>query len=69
MKDPKSGVFKGTAFVRYEKEEGATAALEASGGSNTDQNDSTFVSSKNIAVGVEILKTSCIIVFLHWRRN
>ena len=52
VKDPKSGVFKGTAFVRYEKEEGATAALEASGGSSTDQNDSTFVSSKNIAVGL-----------------
>ncbi|MCQ6468289.1 RNA-binding protein, partial [Vibrio parahaemolyticus] len=39
VKDPKSGVFRGTAFVRFENEKGTTAALEASGGSNKDQND------------------------------
>ena len=52
VKDPKSGVFRGTAFVRFEHEKGAVAALELSGGSNKDQNDTTFVSSKNIAVGL-----------------
>jgi len=52
VKDPKSGVFRGTAFVRFENEKGTTAALEASGGSNKDQNDTTFVSSKSIAVGL-----------------
>ncbi len=52
VKDPKSGVFRGTAFVKFENEKGTTAALEASGGSNKDQNDTTFVSSKSIAVGL-----------------
>lgn len=55
VKDPKSGVFRGTAFVRFEKEEGCAAALEASGSGNNSglNNDSTtFVSSKNIAVGL-----------------
>ncbi|KAL7447132.1 hypothetical protein ACHAXM_010569 [Skeletonema potamos] len=52
VKDPKSGVSRGTAFVRFENEKGTTAALEASGGSNEDQNDATFVSGKNIAVGL-----------------
>eukprot|EP00986_Skeletonema_menzelii_P008269 scaffold3437_cov145-Skeletonema_menzelii.AAC.1 len=51
VKDPKSGVFRGTAFVRFENEKGTTAALEASGGGSNDQND-TFVSSKNIAAGL-----------------
>ena len=51
VKDPKTGVFRGTAFVRFENEKGTTAALEASGGGSKEQND-TFVSSKNIAVGL-----------------
>eukprot|EP00577_Skeletonema_sp_RCC1716_P000244 CAMPEP_0113417860 /NCGR_PEP_ID=MMETSP0013_2-20120614/25883_1 /TAXON_ID=2843 ORGANISM="Skeletonema costatum, Strain 1716" /NCGR_SAMPLE_ID=MMETSP0013_2 /ASSEMBLY_ACC=CAM_ASM_000158 /LENGTH=869 /DNA_ID=CAMNT_0000305027 /DNA_START=108 /DNA_END=2717 /DNA_ORIENTATION=+ /assembly_acc=CAM_ASM_000158 len=52
VKDPKTGVFRGTAFVRFENEKGTTAALEASGGGTKDQDDTTFVSSKNIAVGL-----------------
>jgi len=49
VKDHQTGVFKGTAFVRFEKEEGCAAALEAAG---VNSDDGNFVSSKNIVMGL-----------------
>jgi nucleolar protein 4 len=50
VKDPQTGVFRGTAFVRFKTEKACQAALEASGKSGT--NGSTFVSSKNVVMGL-----------------
>lgn len=58
VKDHQTGVFKGTAFVRFESIKGCAAAMEASGLSHDEsQTDSApesaqFVSSKNIAMGL-----------------
>eukprot|EP00804_Cyclotella_cryptica_P024696 CCRYP_001701-RA/>CCRYP_001701-RA protein AED:0.00 eAED:0.00 QI:188/-1/1/1/-1/1/1/643/752 len=56
VKDPQTGVFRGTAFVRFETEKPCHSALEASGkAAGTDLNDgesSTFVSSKNVVMGL-----------------
>lgn len=57
VKDHQTGVFKGTAFVRFENVKGCAAAMEASGISHAAQTESTtgsaqFVSSKNIAMGL-----------------
>ncbi|KAL7468660.1 hypothetical protein ACHAXS_008896 [Conticribra weissflogii] len=49
VKDPQTGVFKGTAFVRFEKEEGCAAALEAAG---VNSDDGNFLSSKNMVMGL-----------------
>ncbi|KAL7532417.1 hypothetical protein ACHAXR_004620 [Thalassiosira sp. AJA248-18] len=56
VKDRQSGVFKGTAFVRFENVKGCAAAMEASGGGE-QQNEGEaaaqqFVSSKNMAMGL-----------------
>jgi len=54
VKDRQTGVFKGTAFVRFEKQEGSAAAMEASGIGGSEQNEGgdQFVSSKNMAMGI-----------------
>jgi len=58
VKDHQTGVFKGTAFVRFESVKGCAAAMEASGAGNDETHtESTpesaqFVSSKNIAMGL-----------------
>lgn len=58
VKDHQTGVFKGTAFVRFESVKGCAAAMEASGAGNDEtQTESVtesaqFVSSKNIAMGL-----------------
>lgn len=52
VKDPQTGVFRGTAFVRYEAEKSCTRALEASGKSSDGGESSTFVSSKNMVMGL-----------------
>jgi len=56
VKDRQTGVFKGTAFVRFEKVDGCAAAMEASGGAEANEGDSSmqqqFVSSKNMAMGL-----------------
>jgi nucleolar protein 4 len=56
VKDPQTGVFRGTAFVRFETEKSCGAALEAAGNSGADgsnsRESSTFVSSKNIVMGL-----------------
>ncbi|KAL7518633.1 hypothetical protein ACHAWX_003441 [Stephanocyclus meneghinianus] len=56
VKDPQTGVFRGTAFVRFETEKACNAALEASGKAPGDElnggESSTFVSSKNMVMGL-----------------
>jgi len=53
VKDRQTGVFKGTAFVRYEEEEGCAAAMDASGSGAQNEGDSSqFISSKNMAMGL-----------------
>jgi nucleolar protein 4 len=58
VKDNQTGVFKGTAFVRFENVKGCAAAMEASGvGKDATQTEPSpesaqFVSSKNIAMGL-----------------
>ncbi len=58
VKDHQTGVFKGTAFVRFESIKGCAAAMEASGFShdeaqtNSAPESAQFVSSKNIAMGL-----------------
>ena len=52
VKDRQTGVFKGTAFVRFEKVEGCAAAVEASGSGEQIEGDGQFVSSKNMAMGL-----------------
>ncbi|KAL9191460.1 hypothetical protein ACHAXT_001166 [Thalassiosira profunda] len=50
VKDKRTGVFKGTAFVRFANDGGCAAAMEASGEGSDE--GSQFVSSKNLAMGV-----------------
>jgi len=57
VKDRQTGVFKGTAFTRFESEKGCAAAMEASGiGSEGNEGEASasgqFVSSKNMAMGL-----------------
>lgn len=57
VNDKATGVFKGTAFVRFENEKGCSAAMEASstvggGGDDGDESGQQFVSSKNMAMGM-----------------
>eukprot|EP01082_Thalassiosira_pseudonana_P011970 g9899.t1 g9899 contig4:826664-829597(-) len=54
VKDPQTGVFRGTAFVRFEKESACNSALEASGFPSTEDGEesSNFVSSKNMTMGL-----------------
>lgn len=52
VKDPQTGVFRGTAFVRYQNEKSCTKALEASGKPGDGGESSTFVSSKNMVIGL-----------------
>ena len=55
VKDKMTGVFKGTAFVRFESEKGCMAAMEASGSAIGEEthgdHQQQFVSSKNMAMG------------------
>ena len=56
VKDKVTGVFKGTAFVRFENEEGCMNAMdEATGSGGGDNGDGTsqFVSSKNMTMSGE----------------
>ena len=58
VKDHQTGVFKGTAFVRFENVKGCATAMEASGAGNEEDQaeagpeSAQFVSSKNIAMGL-----------------
>jgi nucleolar protein 4 len=52
VKDPQTGVFRGTAFVRFETEKSCSKALEASGKTGDGGESSTFVSSKNMVMGL-----------------
>lgn len=56
VKDPQTGVFRGTAFVRFENGKGTSAALEAAGiaraGDDENGESNNFISSKNLAIGL-----------------
>ena len=52
VKDSQTGVFRGTAFVRFETEKSCHKVLEASGKSAAGDESSTFVSSKNLVMGL-----------------
>ena len=55
VKDRATGVFKGTAFVRFQDGKGCEAAMEASGGGEgggDEHGTGTFVSGKNAAIGL-----------------
>ena len=55
VKERETGVFRGTAFVRFETEEACTSAISASGVGGGDTDDRTqFVSGKNIAIGLGV---------------
>lgn len=51
VKDQQTGVFRGTAFVKFATEKACVKALESSGKSS-DGSESTFVSSKNMVMGL-----------------
>jgi len=55
VKDKVTGVFKGTAFVRFENEEGCMNAMDEATGGGGDNGDGTsqFVSSKNMTMSGE----------------
>lgn len=52
VKDHQTGVFRGTAFVRFVNEKACGKALESSGKSSDGSESSTFVSSKNMVMGL-----------------
>ena len=55
VKERDTGVFRGTAFVRFETEEACASAMSASGAGGGDTDDKTqFVSGKNIAIGLGV---------------
>ena len=53
VKDKITGVFKGTAFVRFENEEGCMNALDEATGGGQMNSTSQFVSSKNMTMSGE----------------
>ena len=52
VKDPQTGVFRGTAFVRFETEKSCQKVLEVTGKLGGSDGSSTFVSSKNLVMGL-----------------